>query len=61
MNNCHDSSQSKFLTKEQEETRSYISIPASPKANEEQRIPAGSAGIKKERRQNNDNRLNIQL
>lgn len=45
MNTCHDPSQSKFLTKEQDETRSYISIPASPKANEAQRIPAGRAGI----------------
>ena len=31
------------LTKEQEETRSYISIPASPNASEAQIIPAGRA------------------
>ena len=32
------------LTKEQEETRSYISISASPRANDAQIIPAESAG-----------------
>ena len=31
------------LTKEQEETRSYISIPASPNASEAQIIPADRA------------------
>ena len=31
------------LTKEHEETRSYISIPASPNASEAQIIPAGRA------------------
>lgn len=32
-----------FLTKEQEETRSYISIPASPNASDAQIIPAERA------------------
>ena len=32
------------LNKEQEDTRSYISIPASPRANEAQIIPAERAG-----------------
>ena len=37
------SKQSCFLTKEQEETRSYISIPASPRASDAQIIPAERA------------------
>ena len=37
------SKQSCFLTKEQEETRSYISIPASPRASDAQIMPAERA------------------